>query len=420
MNAILALPIEIRLVAAFVLGACLGAAVNWAIYSLAWHRRPISPWSRPDKAAPPRRLWDRLPILGWLGLRREAALHGSGFWVRPMVVEALLGAGLALLYWWEVEAMGLLPAGAAMLLGPGVRGTLQLEFAAHCVLIALMLAGSLIDVDEKIIPDEITMSGTLVGLLVAAVCPWSLLPDPVLLRVPPFARLEFVHLTWPHDWPAWLGGRPWIGPLVIGLACWWLWCVAILPRSWYPRHGWRRAVQLSCARLARQRSTYRILRMAVFGSLMIALVWYRGGVDWQGLLSALVGMAAGGGLIWLVRIIGTAALGREAMGFGDVTLMAMIGAFLGWQPCLVIFFLAPVAGMVVGVLRLLLSRDREIPYGPFLCLATLSVIVGWRWWWVWIWPYFNLGWYVPAVMLCCLLLMAVMLAAWRLIIAAFR
>ena len=65
------------------------------------------------------------------------------------------------------------------------------------------------------------------------------------------------------------------------------------------------------------------------------------------------------------------------MGFGDVTLMAMIGAFLGWQPCLIIFFLAPFAGLVIGVLRLILFRDREIPYGPFLCLATLVVIVAW-------------------------------------------
>ena len=83
-------------------------------------------------------------------------------------------------------------------------------------------------------------------------------------------------------------------------------------------------------------------------------------------------MAGAGGLVWAVRIIGAIVLRREAMGFGDVTLMAMIGAFLGWQPCLVIFFLAPFAGLVVGVLRLILFRDREIPYGPFLCLAALG------------------------------------------------
>ena len=278
---------------------------------------------------------------------------------------------------------------------PGVQTVLHLQFAAHCLLIALMLAGSLIDVDEKIIPDEITIPGTLVGLLLAAAWPWSLLPDPSLVGP------DFLHLTSPNDWPAWLDGRPRTGSLAIGLACWWLWCVALLPRTWYRRHGWLRAVQLCCARLIRDRTTYRILRMAVLGSLVVLLVWFRGGPDWEGLLSALVGMAAGGGLIWLVRIIGAAALGREAMGFGDVTLMAMIGAFLGWQPCLVIFFLAPVAGLVVGVLRLILFRDREIPYGPFLCLATLFVIVRWNAIWDWS-RAFRLGWLVPLVMLGCL------------------
>jgi len=54
-------------------------------------------------------------------------------------------------------------------------------------------------------------------------------------------------------------------------------------------------------------------------------------------------------MIWSVRIIGGWSLGREAMGFGDVTLLAMIGTFLGWQACLLVFFLAPFAGIVIGV-----------------------------------------------------------------------
>ena len=72
MNLILSLPMEVRLAVVFLLGACIGSAANWAIYRLAWNRRPIGPWSPPDAAAPPRRPADRLPILGWLGLRREA------------------------------------------------------------------------------------------------------------------------------------------------------------------------------------------------------------------------------------------------------------------------------------------------------------------------------------------------------------
>ena len=70
--------------------------------------------------------------------------------------------------------------------------------------------------------------------------------------------------------------------------------------------------------------------------------WRAPQAHWAALLTALVGMAAGGGMIWIVRVIGAATLGREAMGFGDVTLMSMIGAFVGWQGSLIVFFLAPI------------------------------------------------------------------------------
>ena len=76
------------------LGLVLGGVVNWAIYRLAWNQRPISPWGPAPPEAPPRRWSDRLPVLGWLGLRREAALHGSGFWVRPCAIELAMGIGI--------------------------------------------------------------------------------------------------------------------------------------------------------------------------------------------------------------------------------------------------------------------------------------------------------------------------------------
>ncbi len=417
METILSTPMSVRLALLFVLGTCLGVAVNLAIYRLAWFPRSISPWSRPDPKAPRRQWSDRIPIFGWLGLRREAPLHGPGFWIRPMLLELFLGIGLAWLYNGEIGAARLLPRGLPLPLQPELLAILHYQFVAHVVLIVLMLAGSLIDADEMIIPDEITIPGTLVGLLIAAAWPMSLLPH----VVPIGNRMifDFLHLTSPNPWPEWLDGLPEKWSLVLGFACWWFWCVALLPRTWYARHGHRRALQLMLARIVRERTSRRILRMGIMGTLAIVAVWYRAGAGWEGLLTALVGMAAGGGLIWAVRIIGTAALHREAMGFGDVTLMAMIGAFLGWQPCLVIFFLAPVAGLVIGVLRLILLRDKEIPYGPFLCLAALVLIIQWNAIWDYTMPVFALGWLVPLMMAGCLLLMAIMLGSWRLILAIF-
>ena len=81
MNWILDIPIEVRVTVLFLLGAALGSLANLAAYRLAWNKRPISPLSAPDPIAPPRHWFDRVPIFGWLGLWRETALHGRGFWI---------------------------------------------------------------------------------------------------------------------------------------------------------------------------------------------------------------------------------------------------------------------------------------------------------------------------------------------------
>jgi leader peptidase (prepilin peptidase) / N-methyltransferase len=110
-----------------------------------------------------------------------------------------------------------------------------------------------------------------------------------------------------------------------------------------------------------------------------------------------------------VRVIGRATLGREAMGFGDVTLLAMIGTFIGWQGALVVFFLGACLALVVGVFRWVLHRHNELPFGPSLCLATAIVVLGWPTVWSGLNPYFDLGWILLAVLAVCLLLMGVML-----------
>ena len=104
---------------------------------------------------------------------------------------------------------------------------------------------------------------------------------------------------------------------------------------------------------------------------------------WHGLAVSLAGLVVGGGSVWIVRIMGQWVLKREAMGFGDVILMATIGSFLGWQPTLDRLLPgAPFCALVVVAAFWIFRRDREIPYGPYLSLATLVVILGWKH----IWP----------------------------------
>ncbi len=111
--------------------------------------------------------------------------------------------------------------------------------------------------------------------------------------------------------------------------------------------------------------------------------WISQHPHWHGLATSLAGLFVGGGIVWAVRIIGQLALRREAMGFGDVVLMAMVGSFVGWQPVVVAFFVAPILALATLVLTRVLRFDHEIPYGPYLSVGTLGVVLGWKW----IWPF---------------------------------
>ena len=433
-----ALPLSIRLLAVGLAGAVLGSLVNWAIYRLAWNPREISPWGPTPSAAASRSWADRFPVFGWLCLRREYNLHGRGFWIRPLAIEAAMGLGLASLYWWEVAQQGLVypqiqniffaaKAGAIPLTLPVVSdGVTHAIFLCHVVVITLMMAASFIDIDEKIIPDEITVPGTILGLVLMTALPMGLLPHvevryepPVvgeLVTLPPVAAgitmyAEPVTLAAPNQWPIkHLNG--WQG-LALAQTCWWLWCFALTPRFWRGRRGVCRGLAVLMRRVLRELIRPPLGVIAVLGCIAIGSVWWWGDAAWVGLMTALLGMAASGSVVWVVRVVGTWALGREAMGFGDVTLMMMVGTFVGWQAGVIIFFVAPFAALVIGVLQLVLHRDDEIPYGPFLCLGTLAVVVQWPLFWsLKLQDLFYVGWLIPAVLLVSFASLGVLLVIW--------
>ena len=96
--------------------------------------------------------------------------------------------------------------------------------------------------------------------------------------------------------------------------------------------------------------------------------------------SALLGIVVGGGLLWAIATGWELLRGIEAMGFGDVKMLAMIGAFLGWKLVLVTFALSTVAGGLLGAGLLLAGRGKmttALPFGTFLALGALaSSLVG--------------------------------------------
>ena len=97
-----------------------------------------------------------------------------------------------------------------------------------------------------------------------------------------------------------------------------------------------------------------------------------------GWLSSMIGVLVGGGVLLAIAEIYYRTRGREGLGMGDVKMLAMIGAFLGWQLTLLTLVLASLFGSVVGV-ALLASRRGDmqaaLPFGTFLALGALVAAV---------------------------------------------
>lgn len=91
-------------------------------------------------------------------------------------------------------------------------------------------------------------------------------------------------------------------------------------------------------------------------------------------LDAAIGVLVGGGLLLSIAWLYQAWRGQEGMGGGDVKLLAMIGAFLGWQSIFVTLFVGSVIGSLIGVAVMLYQRADSklaIPFGPFLACGAL-------------------------------------------------
>jgi len=111
--------------------------------------------------------------------------------------------------------------------------------------------------------------------------------------------------------------------------------------------------------------------------------WYlwSAGDEWlpiAGLCRSLLGALVAGGLGWAVRILFTFLLGKEAFGLGDVYIMAAAGAVAGWAVVILGFFAAALLALLGVLLLLVFKRSRAIPFGPWLSLGILILVVAYR------------------------------------------
>lgn len=90
-----------------------------------------------------------------------------------------------------------------------------------------------------------------------------------------------------------------------------------------------------------------------------------------------LGYLIGGGVVWLVRILGSIVFNKEAMGMGDVHLMAAVGASLGWIDAVIGFFGAAFVGVAYTIAALVVGGKlkRAMPFGPFLAVSTVLVLL---------------------------------------------
>ena len=112
-----------------------------------------------------------------------------------------------------------------------------------------------------------------------------------------------------------------------------------------------------------------------------------------GIVACVIGAAVGGGVLQAIRLAWKRATGQHGMGFGDVKMLAMIGAFLGWEQVWFVLFAASLTGAVVGVAITVAGRGSmktRLPFGTFLAVAAL--IAAW-------WGEPLVAWYVGLITL---------------------
>jgi leader peptidase (prepilin peptidase)/N-methyltransferase len=126
---------------------------------------------------------------------------------------------------------------------------------------------------------------------------------------------------------------------------------------------------------------------SVGGAVLGLLFAFLGGaLAWQ---PALIGAAVGYALLWVIAWVGEKAFGEEAMGGGDIKMMAMIGAFLGWQGVLLTLFLGALVGTLIFLPIKLMGREKLVPFGIFLALGAVAT---------WVAGPALIAWYARAVL----------------------
>lgn len=345
---------------AFLFGAIVGSFLNVVIYrlpaglsvneprrSFCPHCKTQIPW------------YENIPLLSWLALRGKCAHCGAPIAFRYFAVEGLTGF-LFLWIWNHAMQMQSL--------------ALVLPF---WVLVSLLIASTFIDFDHFIIPDELTLGGTVAGLVFSFALPelmgeashwkgllWSAAGAAtgyfLLWGVVEAGKLAFGKKKHTFDPPAefrWTRqGED--AEFVVGED-------RMLWSEVFSRESDQLVLESEGAEVDGQ--PLEAPEGAEAGKAAILRFFYnRLVLPGREVMLETLGMISG-----KVRAV---VVPREAMGFGDVKFIACIGAFLGWKAVLFTIGAASAVGAVAGITLILVGRrdaSGRIPFGPYLALGAL-------------------------------------------------
>lgn len=120
------------------------------------------------------------------------------------------------------------------------------------------------------------------------------------------------------------------------------------------------------------------LLLGIAGILLAAFNTTLGDTYLQRFINAFIGIIAGGGSLLLIGLLGQFIFKKEAMGGGDVKLMAGLGAILGWERVLLAIFIASFLGSILGLFFIFtkkIERKGYMPFGPFLAIASYLTLL---------------------------------------------
>lgn len=371
------------LIFVFIVGSCVGSFLNVVIYRLPLGQSIVFPSSHCPRCGRAIRWYDNIPLLSWLVLRARCRFCKAPISSRYPLIElstALLAAGLYAAYFM-----------LDLRTGVGSFTNDWPMFVAHAVLLAGLLACSAVDVEHWIVPLEVCWFVALVGAASATAAPHPIMPmvSPVigaaavgtlvglvvglLMRRYGLIQDSFIDARERVELEPPKKGKPDQPGRIKAVA--FTKAHGVNPR----REMLRELTLLLPAIVLGVVAVVLVLKVAPVGawwnSLLSAREHPRLAGHLRGGLSSAWGFIVGGGLVWLVRILGTLAFGKEAMGRGDVHIMCAVGAVTGWLVPVLAFFIAPFFGLLWALYLLAGRNQRELPYGPWLAVGTAVVMI---------------------------------------------